>query len=318
MKIALVGLVVATASAGFASFDLMYLPDGLGRVNRYDPVNQVHLGGLNLIVNTRHVGGHVDSPFLIGDLGNTTIYDSVTGGALNNFATTTSGHYSHTTGDKFYGVFGSNIRQFTVSTRSSTLITTAFAPLSLAALPTGEAVVIGINGGGDLACLVYNVAGTLLSNTTLISAASLDPGGPDIGSAAVVSQSNSTSVVFGYRATTSYRLLRANFSGTGITSIVTLGTATAFSTTAQVAVLGGHGGTVWMVGADGGVAAATRIQGYVLSGSTGISNVTNVVTSAFSVPSAGAWSATNIVAPEPNSLLALGAAALLLRRRAKR
>jgi hypothetical protein len=322
MRSLLVLSLTVCAFAAEASFDLMYLPDvQTNRVHRFDPVNRLYLGSFSTSTS-RFIAAHNNSPYVVA--GSSTIlaiYQGSTGEFVNA---------ANTFGDTVTMTPSGNVLAFSgaSSFRELTLPNaTTVVSSSLSGLPDARGIVaigtnrfaVGRDTGGNLVLNSYSSSGATLFSSVQVAASATVAGDVATTGMGVSTASNGTvQVWFTWRTNTgAVTLGRYNISGSTATISDTIN-LTGFSTAdseATQSVMGGHGGSCFIVGPDATTPSLTRIihMGAFGSGSTQISNYT---TNSFSVPATAPWSGANVVAPEPGSLaaLALGLVALMRRR----
>ncbi|MCE9557446.1 MAG: PEP-CTERM sorting domain-containing protein [Armatimonadetes bacterium] len=313
-------IALSFAGLSFGSFDLMYLPDvTYNKINRYDPVNRVYLGSF-ASPSAQYIAAHVNSPYITASETNrTTIHDAVSGDYVNGTVLTTD-YGSMNAGGDVLGAVNSTLRVFSTpsggvfqagsSGFSTNIRGTAFVGSNYAALAT--------DASGNIAINVVSPSFALLSSTVIVNVVATAGGlGALSGLAATTSTGGITNLWFTYRSNANVATLqRVTLTGTAVSGSIGL-SMTGFSTaslTSSYAVMAGHGSAVYVVGPDATTLTTTRSQKF---GAFGTVNalISDGTTNAFSVPTTGGWSGANVIAPEPSSLLGLGLAALLLRRR---
>ena len=187
---------------------------------------------------------------------------------------------------------------------------TAFVGSNYAALST--------DASGNIAINILSSSFALLSSTVIVNVLATAGGvGALSGLAATTSSGGITNLWFSYRSNANVATLqKVTLTGTAISGSIGF-SMTGFSTaslTTSYAVMAAHGSAVYVVGPDATTLTTTRIQKFGAFGG-GTALISDGTTTAFSVPTTGGWSGANVIAPEPSSLLGLGLAALLLRRR---
>ncbi|MBL8048477.1 MAG: PEP-CTERM sorting domain-containing protein [Chthonomonas sp.] len=307
--------------ASWASYDLLYIGEGSGtRVHRFDPVSRVHLGSFS-VSHSRFVAAHINSPYVMS--GTTTaigVYNGASGEHVNT--TNAYGDFGTMTPTGTLLAFSSATTFREVTLPNGTVqIVSALSTISeargIVAVGTNKWVV-GRGASGDLILNCYSNSGaTLLSSAVVLANASLPANVATAGMGVSVSSSGVTQLWFTLRTSAGdVQLRRYSLSGTSAT-LSDSTTLTGFSTlnagTTQ-AVLGGHGNSAFVVGADAANPNLTRIM-HLSANSTSTLTIANYTTSAFTVNSSTDWTAANVVAPEPGSILALGAGLFLVLRR---
>lgn len=316
--------LVGTAGAALASFDLMYLPDATpNRVHRFDPVNRVYLGSF-ATQPTRFVGAHVNSTNVVaGSNSIAAVFNGSSGEFIssgNVFGTAASmlgsGNYVALSG-------ATSFREMSVP-NLTTVVSSGLSGILEARAITGTAThryAVGRDVTGNLVLNTYSLSGALLHTREIESNANLaaEVTTSSIGVSTSVTGQVQLWVV--WRSNTN-RVILGRYNVTGSTTSFSdqfeLGGFTTTNPTSTQAVMGGHGGSCFVVGADSANPTLTRIT-KVLAFGTSSQFGDTYTTSAFSVPQISGWNGANVVAPEPGTMAALGLGLVaLLKRRKKR
>ena len=321
MRTTITALILITAAVSQASFDLMLLPDqSSGRIVRFDPINQIQLGSVNVQTLARSVVANNSSAPFAYSSGNT-------GGIKFNYSTgerITSASFPNGAlslnhdGSRVYETIGADTVYrynanlgFLGNFSSLSMVNT----MAVQQYTNDRVVLIGLNSAGDLIAANHDtIAHAQVGSTVmLVSAANLLAGSTVQG----MELTTFNRGVLTYRASdNSTRLMYVAMDAFGgvtgpLSSTTVAGYATA--TTASTMVLRGHAG-FFVVGTNA-AGTGTYITEYAIpfSSATGVYTLNGVT-----MPTTGRWRATNIVAPEPGTMVALGAGlVVLLRRRRK-
>lgn len=305
---------------------MMYIPDTAGSVvHRYDPVSRVYLGSFN--AQSRLVTGNsaTNTVGLSVAGGLPAFYDGYTGDFLGS--TTTAGAQGllmRSSGTELLTTSGAVMRRYSAVTGSE-LQSTAFAGtmlngLSFAEIGSGRIAVLGVSATG-IVIQTYSSTFGYISESLVVATAGVSTAAA-LSSMAFVSLGGVSHLVFSYRdASNSVNLARVTMSG-GITpsGAATVTTLTGYSTTSAfttTSVMAGHNGSFFVTGLST-TGTSSRIKQMYTAGGL-LTTTQDYVTSAFVAPSAGYWMGSNVVAPEPCSMLALaGGLAAMLRKRRRR
>lgn len=326
MRIVALVLVMAPMLSQ-ASFDLFLMPENAtNRVYRYDPINQVNLGSYQAANGTSSVAATNASPMAVST-------STTNGSLLANYST---GERSGTAGipNEIVAMSPNGaqvMEQYSSASlesyNASNLVPQATGGLSFTVdtityLTNSNVLAIGRNASGIVA-QTFSATNLVATSSilTLVSAASTNTAAR-VGQCSKFSISTAASprTAFVYR-NASNALILLTF---GLNSDSSLpGAASVFVTplseyilagsNTQLSTVAGHSG-LFVVGLDSS-GTGTRVQefqgqlGNTLFNSSYISNIT--------VPTNRRWSMSNVVAPEPNTMiaLALGGVAILKRRR---
>ncbi len=318
-KLVLFAAVVSLSGRASASFDLMYIPvRAENRVARYDPVNRVLLGSFHAPGATRVVSGN-ERYGMIQTSAGAYRFDMFTGSQIGFLGSAIlNGSYDRVNARGVRVSTGSVVNQNFVSGASSTVI------LGAAAAGTGLATNVFSNGAYGY---VSNASGNLRSSFHTSTGAFISTG----ATAALTIFSPQTSNSVQWRnlqgadvissvildATVSqFRLMHLSRSSTNAYSISFGGYLSNFATNQPVSLAPAHNG-YYVVGADAmSPGSLTRItqydddaQGFLYDSWTVGLNVSG---------NAG-FGVGMVLAPEPGTMIALGAGVLaLLRKRTKK
>jgi hypothetical protein len=308
-------------SSALASFDMMLMPNLSGRVNRYDPVNGVNLGGYNAGTPRVVTIDQANNRAFSWDSTSTRIrtYNYNTGeslGTAGNFATPTSLDY-HAGSNRIFSL--STLGLF--YTTPNTTNTFSFATLSAAvtwsttAISGNTLTVFGQNGAGTIFYESFNCStgasvGGGSSVTSILAASSF-------GKAAFFTSPNTPGGYYAFSFIDGFgglRLARSTANVSGVAGVISsISLAGYASANVMPAAVAGHSG-FFVVGQSSTTATDTLVRKYDnLPGFT--SEYSNTISgTSFS---AGSYKVANVVAPEPGSMIALGlgVAALVRKRR---
>ncbi|MBL8047908.1 MAG: PEP-CTERM sorting domain-containing protein [Chthonomonas sp.] len=306
---------LAAAASANASFDLMLLPSGDGRVSRIDPINRASLGSFGPSTPSQ-VFSSSGGIWVQNSTNRYARYDYSTGELLLQSSVLpgfTSNAIAGNSSTFLLGLVGSSIREFNMSTGASATIGTTSSTVvysQIERMPNGILVLMGkVTATNKFVCSTYSSSGVLIDSLQTTE---------NVFDA--VGQMAITGSGFNYRASAFYgtgggsptpRLTTMNITATGLVTGFTGITvpSTTWSANAEPATVAGHDG-LWVVGRS--VAGTTQISQIAL-------NPTPSVVDTYSInhnlPDSGRWSMVNIVAPEPSSLWALGLAAFACIRR---
>lgn len=317
----LAGLVVTFgAKSAMASFELMYLPSITdGAVYRYDPVNRVRMGQINNInapVNVFYTGGAlglVDSNTTGNHLFdfNTGINEGFVNSSQFSSISVDGTTVSHASGSTFISM------ATTGGSVGSTALSTTTSQFSGARLSNGNLFTLSNDTSGVRGSL-FSSSGALIH--TIVGLASLTR---TVNSNIVLdTTSNGTQVarVFLRDTAGTMRVLAFSLGTTGTTitgsSNFVVGSLT-YASTSTLSLSRAHGG-YYLVGADASSpTSATRFTLYNNNGVLG-SVQSSWIESMNTHNTALIYGVSNVVAPEPGPMLALGVGvATLLRRKRK-
>lgn len=308
-------------SSALASFDMMLLPNFSNRVNRYDPVNGVSLGGFNAS-NGRQVT--IDQ-----EQNRAFVHDSATGRIrMYNYNTGESLGISGTiVGVKSMDYHAGTNRLFSL-TSSGIFYSTPGFNSSIAYIALGGGVtwdtsviagnvitVFGNSGTGNIVSESYNCAtgasvGTASTLGAILAATT-------IGKPAYFSSPNVTNGYFAFSFINSggnMTLGRSTVNSVGAAGVISVSNLAGFSSALVMpSAVTGHSG-FFLVGQSSTTATDTLIRKYDSIPQFGTEYSQTISGTSFS---AGIYQVANVVAPEPGSMIALGLglAALVRKRR---
>lgn len=311
--------------AAHASFDLMIVPDSAGNgYVRYDPINRVALGTVNVM------GGNRVTAISSNPNG---LYNYVSGWMqVNNSTGERISNPTFTSGTLLFNLDGTKVAQYTSSSVNIATLSSSSGSISLGpswAVPGGLSVqgmtavssnrwvVYGTTVGGMSAYLINDSGVTLGSLSNFVNSPNMLTTGIGMGTRVV----NGTSEYFvmGYRANGgSHNLvaLQVLASALSYAAAQTLSNFSTVNVNTSLGLVSGHTG-FFVVGADSATPTSARIM--EMDVAPVFATVSNHTTNAFAPPTTGSWRMANLVAPEPGPMIALGVglAALIGRRRRK-
>lgn len=316
---------MSVAATSNASFDMMYIPDTSGTsVHRYDPVNRVYLGAINSSGRLAS-GTSSTSRLALSEAGGSPYFVN---GSTGEFQTSTTnagalGMLFRASGTELLTTSGTSLRRYDATSgaviNSQSVVGTMSFAQAFAEIGSGRIAVLGYTASG-LAVQTYSGTLGYLSETVVVSATNVAASSA-VSSMAYVTLGGVNHLVFTYRnSSNQVTLARVSMSG-GITpGSVSSDTLTGYSTTTAntiTSVMAGHGGSFFVVGL-GTTTTTSRIKQFYIAGG-GLNTIQDYTTTAFVAPSGNYWMGSNIVAPEPGTMLALGAglAAIMRKRRKK-
>ena len=307
----LAGLAIGAHAT--ATFDLMYLPStNANSVRRYDPVNRVQLGGF-AASGVRAVQNRGSRYGYVNLLAGPYAYDMYSG---TNLGYTPIGQiHGMTGGDIAYRMAGSQF--ITYSLPSGTYISTtgvasgAYQASSI--LPSSHLAGIS-NTASSIDISIFNPGGALVGTTGLFAG----------GTISFISSAVSFLDRFGYQNVAfaarvdggPTRLIRANFTATGVLNYYSIDALNSINTAYSVGVAVNHAG-FYVVGADSVTATSARFMAFDNDG-TGTSYDTWTEAGLdLRNPLYSSYSVGMVLAPEPGEWVAMsmGVGALLIRRK---
>lgn len=328
-RLVLTGIgVLSLIAPALASFDMMIVPDGSGDgFRRFDPINRVSLGTVNAgtgrfvaATASRNFGYYTNASGVMA-------IDNSTGERLSipTFSTVPTAWsrdgsrlaVSFGTSTSFYSPLANGL----FGTASGNFFNPAgFTFQGIAAASGNRWVIYGTSATGLDVYTVSSTGSIISSALGAILPANLSAS--SIGQGVVVTRSatGQETLALPYRdATGTHRLLYASFPSTGVfggfSSQVLSGYSLANSFTTLSAV-SGHTG-FFVVGGDLATPTSTRITEF--DDVSAFIPVQSYATSSLSPVLGSRWTMSNVVAPEPGTMIALGAgiAALLRRKKVK-
>lgn len=310
MRHILAVMVVVSASAAQASFELMYIPQPFSdRVLRYDPFNRVQLGSIahESITSVAYRGGQYGVLRSAG-AGNIR-HNMYSGFGVSQISGSAPSGMSQD-GGTVLSANGLSITAATLSTGSTAVIAVggSITPISLVRLASGSYAGFGYSGT-SLYSMRISASGGTVSSSAILSGVTRNA-----NSAAILSTDASGQlwVQTLVRTTTAQELLSSRIDANGFAlESNSLGLAN-LSLNYTCMLAPAHLG-FYVVGADATTDTLTRFRHYVGSSPT----LLNTWTENFdSRNSSTVASMGMVVAPEPGTMIALGAGvATLLRRR---
>ncbi len=318
MRSCLVAFTIVLGGVAHASFDLMLLPDqATGRILRFDPINQVQLGSLNVHSASKAVAAKSGSRFAYStnDQGGVK-FDYSTGERFNAVTFPDGAISLNHDGSRVYETIGSSfVYRYDANLGYLGNFTAGPIVNTMAAQQYGSAriIALGLNSSGDLVAANFDTTSfTQVGPTIMLVAAANYLAGSNVNGMSFVNGSG----MLAYRASdASTRLLRVNLDanmGASSTTTAPIVTGYATSTSSTATVVAGHTG-FFVVGTNLS-GTGTYISEYV-NPNGGVSSVYTL--NGVLMPT-GRWRAANIVAPEPGTMIALSAGVLALLRRRKK
>ncbi|MBL8061296.1 MAG: PEP-CTERM sorting domain-containing protein [Chthonomonas sp.] len=323
-RLVLTSLATALGSVAFASFDLFIMPDSVsGNHARYDPINRVSLGTVNVASNNSVVAtnGRPYGYYRYAS-GSVAAVNNYTGERLSGFQSINGGMSMSSDGTRV-GLTAGNT--FVIMNSSSAILTTVAtfgAPAGFVAhgsisVSGGRWVVYGLSSAGNLDLYLVSGAGaqigSLLNVVSSTSLTSVGTGG--LGQGAVFMRQSVERFVIPYRDNTGAHRLVTNTVLFGSTAFQTLSGYSVANVGTTLATVAGHQG-FFVVGADQTTSTLTRIQ--EMDDLQTFVPLQNYTTNSMSAPVGTQWRMANIVAPEPGTMAALGLGVLALLKRRKK
>lgn len=318
MRSWLVAFTIVLGGVAHASFDLMLLPDqATGRILRFDPINQVQLGSLNVHSAPKAVAAKSGSPYAYSTNNQGGVkFDYSTGERLTAVTFPDGPISLNHDGSRVFETIGSSLvyrydanlgylGNFTAGPITNTM--------ALQQYGSARIIALGLNSSGDLVAANFDTTTfAQVGPTIMLVAAANYLAGSFVNGMSFVNGSG----MLAYRASdSSTKLLRVNLDANMGASSTTAGATVsgyATATNSTATVLAGHTG-FFVVGTNNS-GTGTYISEFV-NPSGGVSSVYTL--NGVLMP-AGRWRGANIVAPEPGTMIALGAGVLALFRRRKK
>lgn len=317
-RLAILTILSTITLPALASYDLMLLPGrSFGNsVLRYDPISQKTLGEVGPKVEPRHVTGHLGGGFAIATtLDNRAFrFNYSTGERIDSF-----GIGSHdsidVTGDGKHLLYsgGSKLTSNDLETHAeiSYDLGKATTIRTVTSMGSNEFYAIGTDASLNLHFNRYRVGNTKPLATASVSASLVSDA--LIGQVDYLPKERTVAFVYRQSIGLQLRVMRVVLDSNGDP----FGTASAtindgFDFTTAPALLGGHDG-FFLAGWEAGLSGSdVRIAEYDGVPNFGFIDATTIKRDTFD-----RFSAVNLVAPEPGTMLALGAglAAIVARRR---
>lgn len=321
------GIALLTAACAQSSFDMLLLPGADGRIYRHDPVNNVALGSYsagvdNLVAHDSNGRSYAGSSGLTTFVTNDFNTGEVVGGM-----TISSFRSCEVSGSSLFGHSLSTVRKVDVNTGTVVAANALSSAATWHSLSTFGSVVqlLGIHATtGNLALQTATQADATPGAffTTTIGVLT----GSSLGKAAVAvgGTTGSTQLAFTFQDSGAVLLLgrfslnsAGAFANTNISTTALLGFNSA---NFLPATLRSHSGWI-VVGQDSTNSTLMRIQQFALAGNNPV-RISNYTITApgggFGTHPSGVYQPSNVVAPEPGTMVALGLGGAALVKRRKR
>ena len=321
------GLIVVSAtmlaSSAFASFDMLVIPNASGdRYDRYDPVNRVFLGSM-FMNGANKVSANSSSPNgFYSYAGGQTLMNNYTGERISN-PSFSSAHLQLGLSGGLNSQTSTGVINFGSLNSANILTFSASFAAPVGNFIAGSTAVnstqwlVTTTSATGLNAYLVNSTGTIAASAlNLVPIAGLTSTG--VGQSATFTRGTTRYAAIPYRDNSGdHRLLAVAIGSSSVTfssnqSLSGFSTGNASTTLCAVA---GHTG-FFLVGADTPGTGATRITEFDSAPAFGVMN--SYTTTSISAQSTNnQWRMSNIVAPEPGSMVALGLGmvAMLKRRR---
>ncbi len=321
---AFVSYALCLSPCAFASFDMMLYPSqAIGRVNRYDPVNNINLGSFVSGGNSRVISIDQGSNHaFVFDGANSRLkklnYNTGLLAAPNLSISNVTGIDYHAATDRLWGITSTSVFYWTqvstsivqptdtpgVTWSSSFVNGNIFTAIGRST--TNELVSQSFNTTTGLSIGVFN-SGIILASGSSIGKAASVPSFTFGQNYVVFSYADSAGVLrLGRFIVDTNGLLETFFGSQDLTGIFS-------RTSVMPAAVNGHE-SFFLVGQDSVTSTLLRSSQYDTAGPF-IVMQSNTITTTFS---SGAFQVANVVAPEPGTMIAIGLGlAALAKRRAK-
>ncbi len=321
-SLSVLALGVFLSGAAFASFDLMLIPNATDGYSRFDPINRVGLGTIFMSTarNVTAVAARPDGLFSYN--GGTQRINWSTGERLSIPSLSSSAYNLSENGLRYARVSGGQLQLGAIPLNSdpttSASTSLSFSVVSATELGPDRWIAYGTSAAGLVAQVINDAGQTISAVSTLIASGSLTNG--TVGQGTVVRRATDRYFAIPYRDNNgAHRLGSASVSLNGalIGAAVsqTLGGFSIINANTTLAATRGHTG-LFVVGADATTPTSARIAEF--DDSPTYFTVTSYTTSAFSPVVSGRWQMANIIAPEPGTMIALGAGLVAILRRRKK
>lgn len=319
--------VLGTASTSWASFDMLLLPGADGRLYRHDPANNVTLGSFAAGVDNLVVHDTAGNCYA-GSSGSQSLRKASysTGESGGSMSLSTTARSMNVEGNFLFYNSLTTARRHSLATGSSAGVVSLGSGVNWYSSATyGDSMqIIGVDTSTfTLSFQTMNL--TDLSVSAVQSTATPAIVGTTVGKAAVAHNPflGNNSLMFTYTVPASGNIFLArmalNHDGTFISTTISGSTLSGFSNASFMpAVVEGHNGW-YVIGQDATNGALMRINQYeATSGAQLLQSYTITAPGGgFGIHPNGVYQPTNIVAPEPASMIALvsGVTGLIARRR---
>lgn len=307
--------LIGASNSALASFDMLMMPSiSTGRVNRYDPINNVSLGSFNGGTATRLVTiNQATNRAFVLDTGASRIrsfnYNTgeILGGNLSAGSIISMDYHAPT--NRLWFITPTGISRWETTTAFITTVqsnTGAFSAQSGTMINDSVYAVFGLNATNQIVVNNYNAStGAFISALTTTFTAQA---GSRLGQSTnflASAAGNSPYAVVTYRDSAGNPfVLRFAYNASNVVNLdLASQPLTGFNASnVTPALVRGHEG-FFVVGQDSTTGTLTRIQQYDNSGAFGLVQNTTMTGATYS---AGAYQVANVVAPEPASMIALG------------
>lgn len=316
--------LIGASNAALASFDMLMMPSiSSGRINRYDPINNVSLGSFN--------GGTAARLITINQATNRAfVYDTgvnrlrsfnyntgeILGGNLSS-ASIISMDY-HAPSNRLWHITSTGISRWETSVAFTTSVqtnTASFSAQSGTLINDSVYAVFGLNATNQIVVNNYNAStGAFISAITTPVAVQA---GSRLGQATnflASAAGNTPYAAVTYRDSSGNPFIyRSGYNASNVVIFDIGSQALTGYNAANVtpALVRGHEG-FFVVGQDSTTGTLTRIQQFDNSGAFGLVQNTTMTGATYS---AGAYQVANVVAPEPTSMIALGLGLIAIAKR---
>lgn len=313
------GILAVGAAHAVASFDLSLIPQASsGRVNRHDPSNGVGLGSFSAPgatnVTLDQAGGRVFVSS--GTSTNLRSYNYSTGEFLNTHAMgLIPGQFSYNSAQNsifMVTATGGIIQRVNLATGTVTSISGASGVTWRSVMTAGNvATFMGTDASARVVMQSFDA--TTLGSTDFLNTAAVALPGTRMGKGLLTVRGAGLFYAFAFiNALSGISFVSGDATDTGFVTNVTTLELNGFGNAVTPSAMAGHNG-FYFLGHDSASTTTMRVNGYAYN--RDLVSVSTATGYSFSDSNFGA---ANIVAPEPASMIALGAGALALVRRRRK